>query len=110
MTIEEKLAEVQRRNAEAELGGGEARIEKQHQAGKLTARERINVLLDEGSFQEVDKFVTHRCVNFGMDEYHIPGDGVVTGYGTIGGRLCHVTLNPPMASPACCQKAGAVMP
>lgn len=90
MNIEEKLAEVARRNAEAEIGGGKARIEKQHQTGKLTARERINILLDEGSFQETDKFVTHRCVNFGMDEHHIPGDGVVTGYGMIGGRLVYV--------------------
>ena len=90
MTIEEKLAEVARRNAEAELGGGKGRIKKQHQAGKLTARERINILLDEGSFQEIDKFVTHRCVNFGMDEHHIPGDGVVTGHGMIGGRLVYV--------------------
>jgi propionyl-CoA carboxylase beta chain len=90
MTIDEKLAEVERRNAEAELGGGKARTEKQHQAGKLTARERINILLDEGSFQEIDKFVTHRCVNFGMDEHHIPGDGVVTGYGMICGRLVYL--------------------
>jgi propionyl-CoA carboxylase beta chain len=90
MTIEAKLGELERRNAEAEIGGGEARIKKQHGAGKLTARERINILLDEGSFHETDKFVVHRCTNFGMDKQHIPGDGVVTGYGTIDGRLAYV--------------------
>ena len=90
MTIDEKLAELQRRNAAAELGGGRARIEKQHQGGKLTARERITVLLDEGTFEETDKFVVHRCSNFGMDQQHIPGDGVVTGYGRIDGRLVYV--------------------
>ncbi len=89
MTIEEKLAELERRNAEAELGGGPARIEKQHQGGKLTARERIHILLDEGSFQETDKFVIHRCTNFGMDQQHLPGDGVITGYGMIDGRLVY---------------------
>src|SRR5688572_16348858 len=70
----------------ASLGGGQARIEKQHEAGKLTARERISALLDEGSFVEMDKFVTHRCADFGMQEQKILGDGVVTGYGTIDGR------------------------
>lgn len=90
MTIEEKLTELERRNAEAELGGGKARIEKQHQAGKLTARERIHILLDEGSFQETDKFVIHRCTSFDMDQQHIPGDGVVTGYGMIDGRPVYV--------------------
>ncbi len=90
MMIEAKLGELERRNAEAEIGGGETRIKKQHQAGKLTARERINILLDEGSFHETDKFVVHRCTNFGMDKQHIPGDGVVTGYGTIDERLVYV--------------------
>lgn len=90
MTIEAKLRELERRNAEAEIGGGEARIKKQHQGGKLSARERINILLDEGSFHETDKFVIHRCTNFGMDKQHIPGDGVVTGYGAIDGRLVYV--------------------
>jgi propionyl-CoA carboxylase beta chain len=70
----------------AELGGGEARIQKQHEAGKLTARERIELLLDPGSFVELDKFVTHRCTDFGMETQKIYGDGVVTGYGTINGR------------------------
>jgi propionyl-CoA carboxylase beta chain len=70
----------------AELGGGTERIQKQHQAGKLTARERIDLLLDAGSFVEMDKFVTHRCTDFGMESQKILGDGVITGYGTIHGR------------------------
>ncbi len=90
MTIEEKLQELKRRNAEAEQGGGATRIEKQHESGKLTARERIDVLLDEGSFQEIDKFVVHRCTNFGLEKQQILGDGVVTGYGAIDGRLVYV--------------------
>jgi propionyl-CoA carboxylase beta chain len=70
----------------AELGGGADRIAKQHQGGKLTARERIDALMDPGSFVEMDAFVTHRCVDFGMNEQKILGDGAVTGYGTVGGR------------------------
>src|SRR5579871_1108664 len=70
----------------AELGGGEERIQKQHEAGKLTARERLALLLDPGSFQELDKFVTHRSSDFGMAERKVLGDGVVTGYGTVEGR------------------------
>ena len=69
------------------LGGGEERIAKQHKSGKLTARERINLLFDEGSFVELDKFVEHRCTNFGMEKVKAPADGVVTGYGTVNGRL-----------------------
>jgi propionyl-CoA carboxylase beta chain len=72
--------------AQAVLGGGQERIDKQHEAGKLTARERIDALLDEGSFVEMDKFVTHRCADFGMGSQKILGDGVITGYGTIDGR------------------------
>jgi propionyl-CoA carboxylase beta chain len=72
--------------AQAVLGGGQERIDKQHEAGKLTARERIDALLDEGSFAEMDKFVTHRCADFGMGSQKILGDGVITGYGTIDGR------------------------
>ncbi|MEK6608265.1 MAG: acyl-CoA carboxylase subunit beta [Myxococcota bacterium] len=72
------------------VGGGPERVERQHAAGKLTARERIEVLLDPGSFTELDKFVTHRCADFGMQEKKIPGDGVVTGYGTIDGRQTFV--------------------
>src|SRR5262245_62529698 len=72
--------------AKAQLAGGAARIDKQHEAGKLTARERVAALLDEGSFVELDKFVTHRCADFGMQEHKILGDGVVTGHGTVDGR------------------------
>ncbi|NLY77912.1 MAG: methylmalonyl-CoA carboxyltransferase [Tissierellia bacterium] len=83
----EKLLETKRK---IELGGGEKRIEKQHSQGKLTARERINLLLDEGSFIEIDAFVTHRCTNFGMENTEANADGVVTGYGTVDGRLVFV--------------------
>ncbi len=78
------------KNRIAELGGGADKIEKQHQAGKLTARERIELLLDRGTFVETDKFVVHKCTNFGMDKTHIPGDGIVAGYGKIDGRLMYV--------------------
>ena len=80
------IARLEHLEAKAELGGGAARIAKQHEAGKLTARERISALLDEGSFTELDKFVTHRCADFGMQAQQILGDGVVTGYGTVDGR------------------------
>ena len=73
-------------NEKALEGGGKERIEKQHAAGKLTARERIDLLLDPGSFVEIDRFVTHRCTDFGMQEQKVLGDGVVTGHGTIDGR------------------------
>ena len=86
MDIAEKIKELEKRNTEAELGGGQERIDKQHAKGKMTARERVDYLLDTGSFQEIDKFVVHRCHDFGMDRKKIPGDGVVTGYGTINGR------------------------
>jgi propionyl-CoA carboxylase beta chain len=88
--IKENLEELARRSSEAEVGGGEERIRKQHEAGKLTARERIEVLLDPDSFVEVDKFKTHRCTDFGMEERKILGDGVVTGYGKVDGRLVYV--------------------
>jgi propionyl-CoA carboxylase beta chain len=78
------------RNSEADLGGGEKRIQAQHQKGKLTARERISVLLDEGSFEEIGKFVLHRSKDFGLDKEHYLGDGVVTGYGKISGRLVYI--------------------
>jgi propionyl-CoA carboxylase beta chain len=90
MGADERDQELQRRYLEAEKGGGEARIERQHQAGKLTARERIAFLLDEGTFQETDKLVIHRSTNLGMEKKKIPGDGVVTGYGRIDGRLVYV--------------------
>src|SRR6188472_3030476 len=84
------LDELESRRAEARMGGGVKRIAAQHAKGKLTARERIEVLLDEGSFEEFDMFVAHRSHDFGMDESRIPGDGVVTGWGTINGRLVYV--------------------
>ena len=87
---EEKIQELIEKRAQARLGGGEKAIEKQHARGKYTARERIAQLLDEGSFEELDMFVTHRCTNFGQDKKHFLGDGVVTGYGTIDGRLVYV--------------------
>ncbi|HIJ36773.1 MAG TPA: methylmalonyl-CoA carboxyltransferase, partial [Deltaproteobacteria bacterium] len=88
--MEEKISELKRRNREAVLGGGQKRIDSQHARGKLTARERVDYLLDEGSFEELDKFVVHRCQDFGMEKNKIPGDGVVTGYGTIDGRLVFI--------------------
>ena len=74
----------------SQLGGGQTRIDKQHSQGKLTARERIELLLDEDTFQEIGMFVTHRSTSFGLDEQKFPGDGVVTGYGRIHGRLVYV--------------------
>ena len=81
---------LEAKRAQARLGGGERRIEAQHRRGKLTARERLDVLLDEGSFEEYDMFVEHRCADFGMEAQRIPGDGVVTGHGTVNGRLVFV--------------------
>jgi len=85
-----RLDELRRRHAAAEQGGGDARKERQHKEGKLSARERIELLLDENSFEELDKLVTHRCRDFGMEEQTIPGDGLVTGWGHIDGRLVYV--------------------
>jgi len=90
MSIDKKLEELRRREKLAELGGGKQRVERQHQAGKLTARERINLLLDEGSFQEMDKLVVHQCHDFDMEKKQVYGDGVVTGYGTIEGRTVYI--------------------
>ncbi len=81
---------LEAKRAQARLGGGEKRIEAQHRRGKLTARERLEVLLDEGSFEEYDMFVEHRCADFGMEAQRVPGDGVVTGHGTVNGRLVFV--------------------
>src|SRR5713226_4596443 len=86
MSLEERFAELVRRHAEAELAGGEERIRRQHKAGKKTARERLDLLLDPGSFMEIDKFVVHQTQDFGMTEQRVPGDGVVTGSGRIHGR------------------------
>jgi propionyl-CoA carboxylase beta chain len=90
MTMREKLELLERRAAEAEQGGGPTRLEAQHRKGKLSARERLDLLLDEGSFVEFDRFVTHRSHDFGLEEQQIYGDGVVTGYGRIEGRLVYV--------------------
>ena len=84
------LKDLEARRAAARLGGGQRRIDAQHARGKLTARERIEVFLDEGSFEEIDMFVEHRCTDFGMEETRTPGDGVVTGYGTVNGRTVYV--------------------
>src|SRR5436190_2216199 len=81
--------ELERRKQQSELGGGQARIDRQHNEGKLIARERIALLFDPGSFQELDQLVVHRSIDFGMDKQRIPGDGVVTGYGTVQGRLVY---------------------
>jgi propionyl-CoA carboxylase beta chain len=86
----ESLEELDRRNRLAEEGGGKERRERQHKEGKLSARERITLLLDEGTFEETDKLVTHRCTDFGMEQKRIPGDGFVTGYGRIDGRTVFV--------------------
>src|ERR1700685_4650093 len=84
------LDELERRNQLAEEGGGSERRERQHREGKLSARERIALLLDEGTFEETDKLVTHRCTDFGMAEKRIPGDGFVTGYGRVESRTVFV--------------------
>jgi propionyl-CoA carboxylase beta chain len=84
------IEELESRRRQAQLGGGEARIAAQHKKGRLTARERLTVLLDEGSFEEYDMFVEHNCSEFGMEHQKVPGDGVVTGSGTINGRLVYV--------------------
>lgn len=84
------LAELENRRAAARLGGGQRRMDAQHTRGKLTARERIDVLLDEGSFEEFDMFVQHRCTEFGMENQKISGDGVVTGWGTVNGRVVYL--------------------
>jgi methylmalonyl-CoA carboxyltransferase 12S subunit len=90
MTIEQKIEELNRRREEISLGGGQERIDRHHKAGFLTARERINALLDQDSFQEMGLFAEHRCTNFGMEGKKMPADGVVTGAGSIEGRLVHL--------------------
>ena len=89
-TKQQAFDEFNARSAKAELGGGQDKIDKQHAAGKMTARERIDTLLDKGTFVEIDKFVIHHCTNFGMDKKVIDGDGIVSGYGKIDGRLVFV--------------------
>ncbi len=89
-SIDNIRKELEKRRQEALLGGGQERIDKQHKDGKLTARERIDLLFDPGTFVELDRFVTHRCTDFGMENKKFWGDGVVTGYGKIEGRLVYV--------------------
>src|SRR6266567_4412849 len=84
------MARLDELNSKALVGGGADRIKKQHEGGKLTARERIDILLDPGSFIEIGRFVTHRCTDFGMESQKVLGDGVVTGYGTVDGRKTFV--------------------
>ena len=88
--MKEIIDELEQRRATARLGGGQKRIDAQHKRGKLTARERIELLLDDGSFEEFDMYVEHRCTDFGMEKNKIPGDGVVTGWGTINGRVVYL--------------------
>ena len=88
--MKEILQELERRREVARLGGGQVRIDAQHARGKLTARERIDIFLDEGSFEEFDMFVEHRSTDFGMDKSKIAGDGVVTGWGTVNGRTVFI--------------------
>src|ERR1041385_3125681 len=90
MNLEQKLTELKRRDSLAEAGGGKERQERQHKEGKMSARERIEFLLDEGTFEEFDKMVTHNCTDFGMEQSKVYGDGFVTGYGRIEGRLVFV--------------------
>src|SRR5688500_19722083 len=90
MNYLEKLRDLAERERKAEQGGGPERVAKQHAAGKLTARERVELLLDPGSFVELDALVTHRCRDFGMERQRFPGDGVIAGYGAISGRLAYV--------------------
>ena len=90
MTMDEKLLELEERRQRAEEGGGRDRLARQHERGKLSARERLDILLDPGSFVELDRFVEHRSTDFGLDARRIPGDGVVTGYGRIDGRQVYV--------------------
>jgi propionyl-CoA carboxylase beta chain len=88
--MQEILEKLEARRVQARAGGGEKRVASQHAKGKLTARERISLLLDEGSFEEFDMFVEHRCTDFGMEGQKLPGDGVVTGWGTVNGRVVYV--------------------
>src|SRR5881398_768572 len=90
MSMREKLELLQQKRSESEQGGGAERVETQHQKGKMTARERLDVLLDPGSFVELDRFVTHRATDFGLAEQKFLGDGVVTGHGRIDGRVVYV--------------------
>ena len=88
--MQEILEKLEARRVQARAGGGEKRVAAQHAKGKLTARERIALLLDDNSFEEFDMFVEHRCTDFGMEDQKLPGDGVITGWGTVNGRVIYV--------------------
>ena len=90
MSKQTRIKTLRERKSQSRLGGGQERIDAQHKKGRLTARERIDLLLDKGSFREVDSFVVHRTDDFGLDQQVFPGDSVVTGWGTIEGRLVYV--------------------
>jgi len=90
MSRERKILDLKQNVEKARLGGGETAIEKQHERSKLTARERIDLLLDKNSFEEIDMFRTHNCTDFDMDQKKILGDGMITGYGTIHSRLVFI--------------------
>ena len=114
MIQQEKIKELVERRESARMGGGQQKIDAQHQKGKLTARERLDLLLDKGSFEEFDMFVQHRCTNFGMEKTKYDGDGIVTGMGTIDGRLVYVfaqdfTVNGGSMSETMAQKICKVM-
>src|SRR5580704_10492755 len=102
MNLEQKVTELKKRNQLAEDGGGAQRRERQHKEGKMSARERIEFLLDDGTFEETDKLVTHRCNDFGMAEQKIYGDGFITGYGRIEGRLSTFSRRISLCSAARC--------
>ena len=90
-TMQDRLNELDQRNEQAMQGGGASKIAKHKQGNRLTARERLDILLDPGSFVEMDRFVTHRCTHFDMDKNKVPGDGVITGYGRVNGKLVYVS-------------------
>ena len=89
-SVDPRIQELRDRKAQAYVGGGEEKIARQHARGRMTARERLDLLLDKGSFRETDIFVTHNCSDFGLADQKVPGDGVVTGFGTVDGRLVYV--------------------
>ncbi|MCC7049408.1 MAG: methylmalonyl-CoA carboxyltransferase, partial [Alphaproteobacteria bacterium] len=112
--MQDIIRQLEQKRAAARAGGGERRVKTQHDKGKLTARERIQLLLDTDSFEEWDMFVEHRCTDFGMADQSVPGDGVVTGYGTINGRLVFVfsqdfTVFGGSLSEAHAEKIGKIM-
>ena len=104
MENKEKVKQLMDMRAQARLGGGQKRIDSQHSKGKYTARERIEMLLDEGSFEELDMFLTHRCVNFGLEKEKYLGDSVVIGHGTIEGRSVYVFAQDSLSSAVLCLK------